>query len=57
MNPADTTGRMGPTTWPYTPKKVKPRDRCNEKVPAWKFVQPMRCNLEKGHAGECNHVF
>lgn len=29
--------------------------RCNEPVAAWKFIQPMRCNLQKGHPGECNH--
>lgn len=30
--------------------------RCNQPVPAWKFVQPMRCNLERGHAGECDNI-
>lgn len=29
--------------------------RCNQPVAAWKFVQPMRCNLERGHAGECDN--
>lgn len=52
---SDTTGRNVPSTWPQTFKKVKPRDRCNEPVAAWKFVQPMRCNLERGHEGECDH--
>jgi hypothetical protein len=55
-NNADRTGRTYPASWPAAFKRVKPRDRCNEPVPAWKFTQPMRCNLEKGHAGECNHV-
>lgn len=29
---------------------------CNAPVPAWKFVQPMRCNKRRGHAGECDHL-
>jgi len=29
--------------------------RCGQPVAAWRYAGPMRCNLARGHAGDCDN--
>ena len=42
--------------WIVSSPQLHAMSRCGQAVPSWKFVHPTRCNKDRGHAGECDHL-